>query len=1539
MAPNTNNAASHPNHSSSDTQQQLLQDTQGSDNSIPLSRQGLLAKPGEDKPGNVVGVNYLLDPQGSELGPYPGYNTHSDSLKSSANGEKSNDTGKKKDVFRPSVFNKESSHHDRWREERDSSSALRKDRWRESDKELGDTRKMERWTYSSNKNVGEPTHASSERWTDSSSRESNFDQRREGKWSTRWGADNHESKSRHENYRDVESPRDKGLPHLTSHGKEEKDGEHRRPWRSSKSVSHSSESGEPPHQIPNVNKKISSFGYSRTHGETNLSTTNHGRVSSEANFIKDSASPHSSSIAMSKVEGDSGEYSPLRYCRMQLLSVYRTTNLTSLRKPLDAFVDVPSLTEEKLLEPLALSAPTSEEMVILKGIDNGEVVSSDVPQVSRDGSVGRNSTDIVNVEALKENGVPHKKSNEFPVSGEVSGQRRSAALSGTPWRSRTMAEQSHVQSHEVRPRSSEGWSQLQNGHRKLEVSEGFSSELNQDTPMKWKPSGVLGGDMNAQKCLAQTPPEELSLYYKDPQGAIQGPFSGSNLMEWFDAGFFGIDLEVRPADASRDTPFSSLGDVIPQLRAKPRPPPGFSVPKQSEAAETTSVSKLGAIGKPHVSSPEADFLQNGLRDRHESLTEAENRVLESLISGKLSNSSLEKLALSEGLLGYTEKDSVGKLLMGVENGNDLDYLLVKKLLLERQMSLPSSHVMADSPHQISHPQNVDLVSILQGNAEKLSLPASNKGATGWSLPGQGGFGTRQDMMDTSHNQQYHPHAEYGIQQLMLQLQNQSSFANTLVQNVEHSSSLATTGKLLSSVRPQDQNILKVLQEKQQQLLLEQQQKILQQQQQYILQQQQLLLQQQLLRQQEQQKLSEVLPDNQSRQHIGDSSSGPLHTVGIPLGSVPIENPGLPRAPHEMFQTHSRMTAHTSQDAITADVATLLAQVPKDAGYIVRSEASAPHQFFETTTYRESWDPTLPMHGLVPNTSGVNVKGVEVGGVKKVSEKKSKKHKNPKAQTTLDQTKVISNATSQLKQSQNEGQSVNSGDTNSRTTDVETVYSDHSSSLQRSTSTSDVETTQGKAESRDDAFMPLDNIKMHSGNGTWKPAPLRKPKSLLEIQQEEQCKAKTKSTMTEFGSSFKSTHSSSPWTGWVSSTEINSDVNNHQDADGAGFVWEKSENASNLRSKKNHLHDLLAEEVLAKSADILATKDDSFIDDADFVEAKDTKKNRKKSAKGKAMGVKSVSPANSVDVSVSCLSEKGNDSHQKQEALSPFPSNQSLGDFVHRKGEPANHLPPPAWSTDLGKLSKPTSLRDIQKEQQQRASSVHPPDPMPTTNKVLSNRIDALASAKSKSKVEDDLFWGPPDQSNQQSGFPSLNYSRHGKQSTFVKGPLVGLSSRQKCLSNTHADNSLSEALEFRAWCENEIMRLTGSNDTNLLEICLKQTTPEAKILLEENLGSYDRNYKFIDNFLKYKELLSADELEIAFQLHTDQKTSGFDGGDMKANMVDMGNVDADVVAGHDGLKGGGKKKGKKGKKVSASVLGFNVVSNRIMMGEIQQVEN
>lgn len=125
-------------------------------------------------------------------------------------------------------------------------------------------------------------------------------------------------------------------------------------------------------------------------------------------------------------------------------------------------------------------------------------------------------------------------------------------------------------------------------------------------------------------------------------------------------------------------------------------------------------------------------------------------------------------------------------------------------------------------------------------------------------------------------------------------------------------------------------------------------------------------------------------------------------------------------------------------------------------------------------------------------------------------------------------------------------------------------------------------------------------------------------------------------------------------------------------------------------------------------------------------------------------------------------------------------------------------------------------------------------------------------------------------------------------------------------------------------------------DTSFLEYCLKQSRSEAEMLLTQNLGSYDPDHEFIDKFLNYKDFLPADVLEIAFQSRNDHKVTGFSAGDMTS---DNAGIDRDAAAGTDGSAKGGKKKGKKGKKVSPSVLGFNVVSNRIMMGEIQSVED
>lgn len=113
------------------------------------------------------------------------------------------------------------------------------------------------------------------------------------------------------------------------------------------------------------------------------------------------------------------------------------------------------------------------------------------------------------------------------------------------------------------------------------------------------------------------------------------------------------------------------------------------------------------------------------------------------------------------------------------------------------------------------------------------------------------------------------------------------------------------------------------------------------------------------------------------------------------------------------------------------------------------------------------------------------------------------------------------------------------------------------------------------------------------------------------------------------------------------------------------------------------------------------------------------------------------------------------------------------------------------------------------------------------------------------------------------------------------------------------------------------------------------------MLLVENLGSFDPDHDFIDKFLNYKELLPADVLEIAFQIRNDQRVTGFNARDVNSNNAGgVGDVDGDAIMDPDGSsKGSSKKKGKKGKKINPSVLGFNVVSNRIMMGEIQSVED
>ncbi|XP_050363641.1 protein ESSENTIAL FOR POTEXVIRUS ACCUMULATION 1 isoform X2 [Argentina anserina] len=1768
MADFTDSASRH--HLSVATPPPISKAGQGSENPIPLSPQWLLPKPGENKPGALSGM------QEKPFSPNPSFGNRSDTMKLSGNGDEVHDTQKKKDVFRPSLLDMESGgRRERWRdEERDTNSAVWKDRWRDGDKELDDTRRMDhRAENVPAKHFGEARRAPSERWTNSSNRESNYEQRRESKWNSRWGPDNKEGEGLRDKWTDSSkdgSMQDKGLSHAGNHGKDEKDGDHYRPWRSNSSQMRGR--GEPSHnQTPPVNKYVPGRG----RGESTPPTfsVGRGRATPGGSFMSSIPTISQSVLMSDKVEIEQGEPYPFRYSRTKLLDVYRTADMRSSRKLVDDFIDVTSLTLEEPLEPLALCAPNPEETALLKGIDKGDIVSSGAPQVSKD---GRNPVEFTQTrrtklgsgedlplanteskdehivsskggfsnylesspheqqllhhgsslkaettldqktysenrfraEALREGG-PFKKADEASSSRELSMSGGVTAHSGTPWRAPSQVERSSTVFHDWQdsPRDIKSgappamsWSQ-----RQKDLNNDWESNLaNQSytrNDAKWKSSeepvirrqlsGVLDREQEVRK-PQQPSPEELQLYYKDPHGVIQGPFSGEDIIGWFEAGYFGIDLLVRVASAPNDSPFSSLGDIMPHLRAKARPPPGFSAPK-NEVIDNSSRANFSNVGKIHTGLSEADIARNEPRGKQTSMTEAENRFLESLMSGNASGSSThQQFPFSEGLQGFVGNNSHGMPHSGLEN------LLAKRMALERQRSIPNPYL--ENPHS----QNVDIKSVLQGLTDRPS--GINNNAAGWSsFPGQGGADPLQSKIDMYHDQNFPSQVPLGFQQQRLQTQNQPPFPNLLSQAVDSSS---TQEKLLSSGLLQDPQLMNILQQQymmqlnsqapvpvQQMSLLEKMMLIKQQQQKQD---------EELLMRQQQQLLSQVLAEHQSRQNFSEPPFGHLQAA-MTKGNASID-PSRLQASQEMFSLGTNVPVPNMQNEPTTNFMGLPSPGNQDIRHNISDGAapslSQPHQVFGNILHQRRWDNThvgpfndvhqdsvtvtniaershllegthlqnsipdsditaaktveqasektsqdaateivsqtvaesasvkspkslismppgghegdMPEHfndGKAPfdcqvaeqviekdkgneqASSVTEVKNAEVRGQKKTSEKKSKKQKSSKAQSTSDQAKgeTKSASSQQLERSVTD---LNSGISLQNTRDNRIGTSE----LPSQQAGGDTESVQVKVDSEPVEPFAVQNTQVHIGQRGWKPAAGFKAKSLLEIQQEEQRRAQTEVVVSEVPNSVNSPSLSTPWAGVVANSDPKISRENERDAEINDLNVGKP-GTSNQKSKKSPLHDLLAEEVLAKASKVTEVPNGIIsqlspqvmphsvpVDDDNFIEAKDTKRSRKKSGKSKGSATKVSGASTAVEVPISSSpTEKVKSSRsvqQEKQVLPAIPSGPSLGDFVLWKGETVNAAPSPAWSTESGKLNRPTSLRDIQKEQGKRVSSSQhvnqittPQKSQPTQatrNSTPSWSISGSSPSKpaspiqinshasqSKYKGDDDLFWGPIDQSKpetKQADFPQLaGQGSKGMKSTPSKVTSAGSLSRQKSLggkgteqmipSSPASQSSLkgkkdamtkqSEAMDFRDWCKSECVRLIGTKDTSVLEFCLKQSRSEAELLLIENLGSYDPDHEFIEKFLNYKELLPADVLDIAFQGQNDQKATGSSGPGVNSYRADVGDLDQDGGS----SKGGGKKKGKKGKKVSPAVLGFNVVSNRIMMGEIQTVED
>ncbi|WVZ60729.1 hypothetical protein U9M48_010713 [Paspalum notatum var. saurae] len=499
------------------------------------------------------------------------HDVHSNSADTSENSEERNNTTKKRDVFRPSVFNRIIGHHGRCSDDDiKSNSDSHLNQRREMEKEHSDMNKMEHHCDDS-KQYLDRHPSSQERWGGSSNKEGSYDQCRDNKWNARWGPSGKDS----ENWRERSTDADrKVFSHGIGNGKDsrnsekgnERDSKLSRSWNSSYFVSRGT-GDTSDHLSMALQKSSASFGRELQESDRSNSTSYRRKFTSITSRANSRFSrPFHLGVLSDRPGGASRD--SLRYSRMKLLEVYRTADVRNFVMPLDDADEISSLWEEDHLEPLALIAPNAEEAVILKGIERGDITNSGA-QACKDGSVDKNNPDAVPLEQSELSGREDQARSSEDFKGEMTVSIRGIAGDADL--------RDHLKSDEspyAAPQESEsigGYIQgpsAESGHQYNILGQGT------------KVCEMVGvGDIIS--------PENLSLYYKDPKGQTQGPFPGSDIIGWFEAGFFGTDLLVRVASAPCDSPFLLLGDVMPHLRGKVRVPPGFCNSKPSMPAEQT----------------------------------------------------------------------------------------------------------------------------------------------------------------------------------------------------------------------------------------------------------------------------------------------------------------------------------------------------------------------------------------------------------------------------------------------------------------------------------------------------------------------------------------------------------------------------------------------------------------------------------------------------------------------------------------------------------------------------------------------------------------------------------------------------------------------------------------------------------------------------------------------------------------------------------------------------------------------------------------
>ncbi|XP_073279385.1 uncharacterized protein [Primulina huaijiensis] len=411
-------------------------------------------------------------------------------------------------------------------------------RWREEERETGllgrrDRRKMERRVdNATGREISDNRSLPAiDRWHDVNSRNTGHETRHDGKWSSRWGPDEKEKDAKVDKKTDVKKEESQSdSQSVVSHARSvpERDSESRDKWR-------------PRHRMEGIPGGSSSYrsapGFGLERGRVECSTVGFavGRGRTSAAAVRPPSVGIIGAVHYEETGMVSGKHNlsigTFWYPRAKLLDIYRRLIVEDYVDNMpDNLEEVTHIAQLTAVEPLAFVTPTDEEETIVSDMWKGKLNSS---------------------------GVSH---SSFKVDGSSNGVAESGNLESTNGREPALSSDAAEEMIDSLKRSNFLG-------EKCRVTEAIYGEEH-DNADKYSNNGqnMSGSSSNEFYLDRGIPPEEISLYYLDPQEEIQGPFLGVDIISWFEQGFFGTDLRVRLQDAPDDSPFLELGDVMPHLK-------------------------------------------------------------------------------------------------------------------------------------------------------------------------------------------------------------------------------------------------------------------------------------------------------------------------------------------------------------------------------------------------------------------------------------------------------------------------------------------------------------------------------------------------------------------------------------------------------------------------------------------------------------------------------------------------------------------------------------------------------------------------------------------------------------------------------------------------------------------------------------------------------------------------------------------------------------------------------------------------------------